>query len=107
MRSCTTHQPRSFEPVDCFDRGGPAGGPGQTKRGWGGELAGVGGKVSHKALPFCCASTAFLSKTAPFLAVRLHSKLELSCYMDQAMRLQGGEDAAPAKGGLAGAPGWR
>ena len=34
------------------------------KRGWGGELAGGGGK------------------------------LELSCYMDQAMRLQGGEDAA-------------
>eukprot|EP01051_Picozoa_sp_SAG22_P022705 SAG22_NODE_5544_length_995_cov_1.309152_1_plen_311_part_00 len=27
--------------------------------------------VSCKALPFCCASTAFLSKTAPFLAVPL------------------------------------
>eukprot|EP01051_Picozoa_sp_SAG22_P008534 SAG22_NODE_655_length_8104_cov_6.498438_13_plen_182_part_00 len=28
-------------------------------------------RVSCKALPFCCASTAFLSKTAPFLAVPL------------------------------------
>eukprot|EP01051_Picozoa_sp_SAG22_P006551 SAG22_NODE_433_length_10557_cov_6.586728_2_plen_373_part_00 len=28
-------------------------------------------QVSHKALPFCCASTVFLSKTAPFRAVLL------------------------------------
>eukprot|EP01051_Picozoa_sp_SAG22_P000611 SAG22_NODE_17_length_32684_cov_34.234095_24_plen_108_part_00 len=31
-------------------------------------------KVSRKALPVPCVSTVFLSKTAPFLAVRLHSK---------------------------------
>eukprot|EP01051_Picozoa_sp_SAG22_P006262 SAG22_NODE_403_length_11012_cov_12.141024_14_plen_155_part_00 len=31
------------------------------------------GQVSHKALPLPCASTVCLSKTAPFLAVRLHS----------------------------------
>eukprot|EP01051_Picozoa_sp_SAG22_P021844 SAG22_NODE_4989_length_1114_cov_1.016749_2_plen_166_part_01 len=31
----------------------------------------VPAQVSSKALPFCCASAAFLSKTAPFLAVCL------------------------------------
>eukprot|EP01051_Picozoa_sp_SAG22_P018603 SAG22_NODE_3178_length_1873_cov_3.230552_3_plen_194_part_00 len=38
-----------------------------------GDLS-VGGSVSHKALPLPCVSTAFLSQTAPFLAVRLRSR---------------------------------